>query len=72
MSIWWIIYLFSVNATDLYFNWTILGPIFLTLLFQASTKLTEDITLSKYTEYRKYQETTSRFIFWFKNSKILK
>lgn len=62
MSIWWIVYLFSVNATGVSFNWTILGTFFLTLLFQASTKLTEDISVSKYPEYALYQAHTSRFI----------
>lgn len=52
MSIWWVIYLFSVSAVqeaaqggslacaDL-INWTIAGPIVLTGLFQGSTWLTE-------------------------------
>jgi steroid 5-alpha reductase family enzyme len=49
-SMWWVIYLFSVSAVqeacgldDLstWVNWTILGPIVLTGLFQGSTWLTE-------------------------------
>lgn len=62
MSIWWTVYLFSVSASGMYFNWTIFGAVFLTLLFQASTKLTEDISISKYPEYIIYQTHTSRFI----------
>jgi steroid 5-alpha reductase family enzyme len=42
VSTWWAFYLFTVGATDpaattetwqLYINWTIIGPLFLTLLF---------------------------------------
>jgi len=62
MSIWWTVYLFSVSSTGLYFNWTIIGTFLLTMLFQASTKLTEDISISKYPEYKQYQKHTSRFI----------
>ena len=62
MSLWWIIYAFSVNASRIYFNWTFLGTAILTLLFQASTKLTEDISITKYPEYKIYQNNTSRFI----------
>lgn len=62
MSIWWVVYLFSVSATGDYLNWTFLGAFFLTLLFQASTKLTEDISSSKHPGYKDYQKTTSRFI----------
>lgn len=62
ISIWWTVYLFSVSSSGIYFNWTILGALFLTLLFQASTKLTEDISISKYHEYIVYRTHTSRFI----------
>ncbi|KAI8997776.1 hypothetical protein BDB01DRAFT_864680 [Pilobolus umbonatus] len=50
VSMWWVIYLFSVSTIQevtqsgspiTYFNWTIVGPILLTLLFQCSTLLTE-------------------------------
>ena len=40
----------------------LVGPLLLTLLFQGSTKMTEDISVSKYPEYRRYQETTSRIV----------
>lgn len=49
-SMWWVIYLFSVSAVQdksgsnelsTWFNWSICAPIFLTLLFQGSTELTE-------------------------------
>ncbi len=62
MSIWWTVYLFSVSATGVWINWSIIGTFSLTLLFQASTKLTEDISIGKYCEYVEYQKHTSRFI----------
>jgi steroid 5-alpha reductase family enzyme len=62
MALWCTIYAFSVNASGIYLNWTIIGTIILTLLFQASTLLTEKISISKYNEYKIYQKTTSRFM----------
>lgn len=41
-------------------NW--FGVIALIILFHNSTKLTEEITLSRYPEYAKYQESTNCFI----------
>lgn len=46
--LWWSMYLFSVGATGEWANWTAAGPAALTLLFQASTALTERITADKY------------------------
>ncbi|KAI7896610.1 uncharacterized protein EV154DRAFT_411187 [Mucor mucedo] len=54
MSMWWVIYLFSVSAVQevsktndvgTFINWTIAGPLILTGLFQGSTWLTEVIQL---------------------------
>ncbi|CAO3590305.1 unnamed protein product [Absidia cylindrospora] len=47
-----------------YVNWTIVGPLTLTLLFQGSTWLTELISSEKYPEYRLYQQSVNRFIPW--------
>ncbi|KAI8094805.1 hypothetical protein BDF21DRAFT_331558 [Thamnidium elegans] len=50
MSMWWVIYLFSVSAVQeatgtndcsTFINWTVAGPVVLTGLFQGSTWLTE-------------------------------
>ncbi|KAG1171129.1 hypothetical protein G6F70_007122 [Rhizopus microsporus] len=74
MSMWWVIYLFSVSAIQeatgvlhvgSFFNWTIIGPILLTLLFQGSTSLTERISAGKYTDYKIYQKCVNKFIPWF-------
>lgn len=62
ISLWWIIYAFSVNASGIYFNFSIIGTIILTLIFQASTNLTEEISSGKYPEYKIYQKFTSKFI----------
>jgi steroid 5-alpha reductase family enzyme len=40
------------------------GRTLLTLLFQGSTRLTEQITLRKYPLYAEYQRTTSRLLPW--------
>ncbi len=63
-AMWWTYYAFSIAAGAGWFNWTILGAILLTLLFQASTALTEQISLGKYPEYAGYQRTTSRLVPW--------
>lgn len=67
MSIWWGVYLFSVASSKSFtlVNFSIIGAVVLTLLFQGSTNLTESISVSKYPAYAEYQKTTSRLIPWF-------
>ncbi|CAK4076052.1 unnamed protein product [Aphanomyces euteiches] len=60
-AMWWVVYFFSVSASG-YQNWTILGTILLTLLFQGSTRYTEHITLTKYSNYAKYQQAVSMLL----------
>ncbi|KAI8058703.1 uncharacterized protein B0P05DRAFT_559510 [Gilbertella persicaria] len=76
---WWTIYLFSVSAVqeesgltglDTYVNWTVSAPIFLSLLFQGSTWLTEKISLEKYPEYADYCKSVNRFIPWFPSKTV--
>ena len=62
MSLWWVVFAFSALAAQRGLNWTIVGTILLTLLFQGSTTLTEHITSSKYPEYRLYQKSVSRIV----------
>jgi steroid 5-alpha reductase family enzyme len=65
ISMWWVFYAFGVSASGGYWlNWTIIGPILLTLLFQGSTNFTEKLTAAKYKDYAKYQQTTSRLLPW--------
>eukprot|EP00887_Chlorella_sp_A99_P005771 scaffold1.g5771.t1 len=61
-AFWWSLYLFSVAATGEWINWSLLGPIQLSLLFQGSTPLTERITSAKYPAYKDYQRATSRLV----------
>jgi steroid 5-alpha reductase family enzyme len=62
MSLWWSFYLFSVAASGVWFNWSMVGTALLTLLFQGSTRFTEKLSLKKYPLYARYQATTSRLI----------
>jgi len=64
-AMWWVYYLFSVAAGAAWLNWTIVGAMLLTLLFQGSTALTEQISVGKYPAYARYQRATSRLIPWF-------
>jgi steroid 5-alpha reductase family enzyme len=71
MTIWWIIYGFSISSQSRaltigeypsLFNSTIIGVILLTILFQGSIKLTEHITSSKYAQYNEYQKSVSKIV----------
>ncbi|OZJ05780.1 hypothetical protein BZG36_01290 [Bifiguratus adelaidae] len=76
ISTWWVVYLFSVAATagdkwgltGAWLNWTILGAVMLTMLFQGSTELTEYMTGSKYPAYKQYQEHVPRITPWPRNA----
>jgi len=59
--LWWAIYLFSLPGFGI-LNESVIGTVLLTLLFQGSTTFTEWISTKKYPLYKKYQETTSRFL----------
>ena len=61
-ALWWAFYGFAVAASGTWLNWSILGAVLLTLLFQGSTRLTEAISLRKYPAYRDYQRTTPMFV----------
>jgi steroid 5-alpha reductase family enzyme len=61
---WWCFALFAVAATGRWLTIAIVGPALLTLLFQGSTHLTEQISRRKYPDYARYQRSTSRIIPW--------
>ena len=65
LGMWWTIYLFSINSLGRLINFSIVGGILYTILFNCSTILTEYISVLKYPEYKNYQKTTSRIIPWF-------
>ena len=43
-------------------NWTVVGPVLLTVLFIGSTIFTESISASRYPEYAQYRRTTSMIV----------
>ena len=61
-GMWWSFYLFGVAATGRWLDWSIAGAVLLTLLFQGSTAITEQITLGKYPAYADYRRRTSRLL----------
>ena len=69
---WWTIYLFSVCATGEVLNGSIVGCVWLTILFvppRASLDVTESISSRKYPKYKDYQKRVARFIPWFPTSR---
>lgn len=62
---WWLFFLMGAVAAGSLWQWTAIGPLLLTLLFIGSTRLTENISSSKYPAYADYQSTTSMVIPWF-------
>ena len=62
--IWITFYGFSVVASGQWINWSIIGCLLLVLLFQESSRFSEEISASKYPEYKIYQARVPRFIGW--------
>ena len=62
LGMWWSFYVFAIAASGSLINWAGLGIIALTLIFVASTRLAESISLSKYPSYADYQASTPRII----------
>ena len=65
ISIWWTFGLFTIASGASIVDWTWIGAIVLTALFQGSTNFTEELSLRKYPSYAAYQRATSRLIPWF-------
>jgi steroid 5-alpha reductase family enzyme len=61
-AIWICFYLFSISAGSQWFNWSIAGCLLLIVLFQGSSKFSEEISLSKYQDYKIYQNKVPRFL----------
>ncbi|KAK0711095.1 hypothetical protein B0H67DRAFT_493016 [Lasiosphaeris hirsuta] len=61
-SIWFFFYQWSCFASKSLYSWLAVGPVFLIMLFQGSTWLTELITAGKYPEYSKYQARVGTFV----------
>jgi steroid 5-alpha reductase family enzyme len=61
-AIWIVFYLFSVSATGIWINWSIMGCLLLIILFNNSSKFSEELSSKKYPKYQEYQREVSRFI----------
>lgn len=61
-GIWGCFYFFSVVVSAQWLNWSIVGAMLLLILFQGSSNFSEEISASKYPEYKKYQARVPRFI----------
>ncbi len=61
-AIWIVFYFFSVSATGIWLNWSVIGAILLVLLFWGSSNFSEAISSGKYPEYEDYKKKTPRFI----------
>lgn len=61
-SIWIVFYFFSVSATGMWLNWSVMGAVLLILLFLGSSNFSEEISMNKYPEYAEYRKSVPRFI----------
>lgn len=61
-SIWVAFYLFTIGAGIGVFNWSVAGALLLIVLFQGSAVIGEEISGSKYPEYKQYQAEVNKFI----------
>lgn len=65
LGVWYSIYIFASLAVGNFLNWSLLGPLSLTLLFSTSTIFTESITAKKYEKYHQYKKMASAILFKF-------
>lgn len=61
-TIWFVLYQWSCFASKTLYNWAGLGAVFLIMVFQGSTWLTELISLGKYPEYELYRKQVGAHI----------
>lgn len=61
-SIWVCFYIFSIGAGTGIFNWSIIGALLLIVLFMGSAMIGEEISGSKYPEYKEYCKEVPKFI----------
>lgn len=60
-SIWVAFYVFSIGAGVGVFNWSVIGALLLIVLFMGSSVVGEEISSSKYPEYKQYCQRVSKF-----------
>jgi steroid 5-alpha reductase family enzyme len=68
-AVWIVFYFFSVSATGIWLNWSVMGALLLVLLFRGSSDFSESISLGKYPQYKDYKESVPRFIPFIKSKK---
>ncbi|KAI9774419.1 MAG: hypothetical protein M1840_004313 [Geoglossum simile] len=61
-AIWFTLYQWSCVVTGTLYNWTIVGALSYSILFQASTWFTETISSEKYPDYAEYQQRVGMFL----------
>ena len=61
-AIWLVFYLYSVNVTGDWINWSVAGCALLIILFKGSSDFSEEISAKKYQGYAAYQKNVPRFI----------
>jgi len=61
-AVWIVFYFFSVAATGIWLNWSVIGAILLILLFRGSSNFSESISAGKYPLYEDYQKKVARFL----------
>ena len=64
-AIWLCLYIFAIGAgvcKAAIFNWSMIGPLFLVLLFCGSSAFGEAISSSKYPLYTKYQQQVFKYL----------
>ena len=62
---WWVLFFFGAAAGESILQWTIVGPVLLTVLFIGSYRFAEEISSAKYPDYALYQKRVSPLIPWF-------
>ena len=65
-GIWCSFYIFTIAGGIGLINWTMIGALLILVLFQGSSALGEEISASKYPEYKAYCESLPKFFpeFW--------
>jgi len=61
-AIWIVFYFFSVAATGVWINWSVMGAILLVVLFWGSSNFSESISSVKYPDYVEYKKRVPRFL----------
>ena len=59
------LFFFGAAAAESILQWTIVGPVLLTVLFIGSYRFAEEISSAKYPDYALYQKRVSPLIPWF-------